>query len=57
MKTLVLKMVDDMNECPKGAPSTFQLLQDIRMEWRPSGNTTLFQYLLYLIICITEKMV
>lgn len=55
MKTLVLKMVDDMNECSKGTPSTFQLLQDIRMEWRPSGNTTLFQ--LYLIICITEKMV
>lgn len=55
MKTLVLKMVDDINGCPKGAPSIFQLLQDLKMEWRPSGNTTLFR--LYLIICITEEMV
>lgn len=43
MKTLVLKMVNDMHGCPKGALSTFQLLQDFRMEWRPSGNTTLFR--------------
>lgn len=55
MKTLVLEMVDDMHGCSKGVPSTFQLLQDIRMEWRPYGNTTWFR--LYLIICITEKMV